>query len=66
LNIVASSDGWDYQKHAIWYFEKIRHDASGLEELFEEEIDQTELISTFERLAKNRSLPVKILVHYKL
>src|SRR5207302_8393889 len=31
LNIVATSDGWDYQKHATWYFEKIRRDASGLE-----------------------------------
>jgi hypothetical protein len=33
--------------------------------LFEEEIAQSELISLFEQLARSRSLPVKILVHYE-
>lgn len=66
LSVVASSDGWDYQKHATWYFEKVQRDAIGLEKLFEDEIDQGELIATFERLATDRSLPVKVLVHYRL
>jgi alcohol dehydrogenase len=66
LNIVGSSDGWDYQKHAVWYFHEIQREANKLEQLFEREIAHTELISTFEQLAREHSPPVKILVHYEL
>ncbi len=60
------SDGWDYQKHAAWYFQEIQQHSPQLEQLFEEEIAQSELISLFEQLARSRSLPVKVLVHYEL
>jgi len=65
LRIVGSSDGWDYQKHAAWYFQEIQQHSPQLEQLFEEEIAQSELISLFEQLARSRSLPVKVLVHYE-
>jgi alcohol dehydrogenase len=65
LHIVGSSDGWDYHKHAVWYFQVIQQNDTGLEQIFEEEIMQSELISTFERLANERARPVKILVHYE-
>ncbi len=66
LNIVGSSDGWDYQKHAHWYFHEIQQEANHLEQLFEKEIAHTELTPTFEQLAREHSPPVKILVHYEL
>jgi len=65
LNIVGSSDGWDYQKHAFWYFQEIQRAATKLEQLFEREIVHSELIATFEQLARECTLPVKILVHYE-
>jgi alcohol dehydrogenase len=65
LHIVGSSDGWDYQKHATWYFQTIQQNETGLEQIFEEEIARNELITTFERLAEERSRPVKVLVHYE-
>ena len=64
LRIVGSSDGWDYQTHATWYFQEIQQHSTQLEQLFEEEIAQSELISRFEQLARSCSLPVKVLVHY--
>jgi alcohol dehydrogenase len=64
LNIISSSDGWDYHKHAAWYFQEMQRNPTKLEQLFEEEIAHNDLSHTFARLAKGSSLPVKILVHY--
>ena len=66
LNIVGSSDGWDYQEHAAWYFQEIQQSATRLELLFEREIHSSGLITAFDQLAKEHSRPVKILVHYDL
>lgn len=65
LSMIGSSDGWDYQQHASWYFHEIQQHSTPLEQLFEREIAQHELISVFEELAMGRSLPVKVLVHYE-
>jgi alcohol dehydrogenase len=65
LKVVGTSNGWDYQQHAIWYFQIARQNASRLTQLFERDIAHSELVTTFEQLASNNSSrPVKILVHY--
>ncbi len=66
LSIVGSSDGWDYQQHASWYFREIQQHFTPLEQLFEKEIAESELISLFDELAMGRSRPLKVLVHYEL
>jgi alcohol dehydrogenase len=65
LKIVGTSNGWDYHKHAAWYFQIIRQSSIRLEQLFEKEIARSELIATFEQLASSSSRPIKILVHYE-
>jgi len=64
LLIVGSSDGWDYQRHAAWYFNLVREDTRGLEQLFEYTTNATGLIETFEQLARGEIQPVKILISY--
>ncbi|GCE06862.1 zinc-dependent alcohol dehydrogenase [Dictyobacter aurantiacus] len=64
LQIVGSSDGWDYQQHAAWYFHILQQHPTGLENLFEVRITRHELISTFERLAAGVIHPVKVLISY--
>jgi len=66
LNIVGSSDGWNYQEHAVWYFQEIQRSGTKLEQLFERKIVSGELIGAFEQLAREQSRPVKVLVHYEL
>jgi alcohol dehydrogenase len=65
LRVVSTSNGWDYQEHAAWYFPTVRQKPTRLELLFEQEIARSELIATFERLANSSSRPVKVLVHYE-
>ncbi|HLG62044.1 MAG TPA: hypothetical protein VKY19_08935 [Ktedonosporobacter sp.] len=64
LQIVASSDGWDYHKHAAWYFREVQQRPTHLEQLFELQIARNELISIFERLAQGIIRPVKVFVSY--
>jgi alcohol dehydrogenase len=64
LQIIGSSDGWDYHKHATWYFREVQQHLTCLEEIFELRIAHDELISTFERLAEGDIRPVKVLVSY--
>jgi alcohol dehydrogenase len=64
LKVVGTSNGWNYQEHAAWYFPTVRQRPTMLELLFEKEIAHSELIATFERLASSSSRPVKVLVHY--
>jgi alcohol dehydrogenase len=64
LKVVGSHRGWNYQKHAAWYFSIVRQKPARLEQLFEQEIAHTALIATFERLANSSLRPVKVLVHY--
>ncbi len=65
LLVVGSSDGWDYQVHAAWYFHLVRSDARGLEQVFDYSTTANDLIETFARLASGAIGPVKVLVSYK-
>ena len=65
LQVVGSSDGWDYQLHAAWYFQEIQRHPTPLEELFQLQIPSDELISTFSQLALGVIRPTKVMVHYK-
>ncbi|HEY7340320.1 MAG TPA: zinc-binding alcohol dehydrogenase [Ktedonobacterales bacterium] len=64
LTIVASSDGWDYQAHAAWYFPWVQMAGLPIEILFEETISAETLPETFERLATQSPRPLKVLVDY--
>jgi alcohol dehydrogenase len=64
LAIVASSDGWDYQQHARWYFEQVRDGVPELEALFEARVPSEDLAALFERMASREAMPVKAFVQY--
>ena len=64
LQIMGSSDGWDYHQHAAWYFHEVQQHATHLEHLFELRIARDELISTFEQLAEGDIHPIKVFVSY--
>lgn len=64
LKIVGSSDGWDYQQHAAWFFGLEQEKLMGLELFFELMIKADELPQTFEKLADKEISPIKILVKF--
>ncbi len=64
LLVVGASDGWDYQAHAVWYFDSIRADSRGLEQVFDYRAPAADLGDLFERLASGTMAPVKVLVRY--
>ncbi|MBW3112048.1 alcohol dehydrogenase [Bacillus sp. MCCB 382] len=64
LKIVGSSDGWDYQRHAKWYFNQIKNKDSGLSRLFEHTVSFKGLPECFEELSTGRIHPIKVLVNY--
>lgn len=64
LSVIASSDGWDYQRHAEWYFERAPSSRDDLEALFEVETDAAHLPATFARLASTALPPLKVLARY--
>ncbi len=64
LQVVGSSDGWDYHLHAAWYFQEIQRYPTPLEELFQLQISSNELISTFTQLALGELYPTKVLVDW--
>ncbi|MEC0902761.1 MULTISPECIES: zinc-binding dehydrogenase [Bacillus] len=63
LKIIGSSDGYDYQKHADWFFSQIEQTPL-LEEIFQHEIQYTELIQCFEELSQGIITPLKVFVSY--
>jgi alcohol dehydrogenase len=63
LKIVGSSDGWDYQKHALWFF-RASDTAPNLSKIFDHEISSDELIDCFKELSENTIRPIKVLVKY--
>jgi len=68
LHIIGSSDGWNYQEHARWYFSSLREhpqQAHLLETLFEYTTTANELADTFEELAQGAISPVKVFVRYR-
>ncbi len=64
LLIVGSSDGWDYQAHAAWYFNVVRENSRGLERIFDYQTTAGDLIATFVGLASGAIAPIKVLVRY--
>jgi alcohol dehydrogenase len=65
LKIIASSDGWDYQQHALWFWKAVEDDQSLANALFDLTIKAADLPKTFAALAKGEISPVKVLVNYK-
>ncbi|WP_421385296.1 zinc-dependent alcohol dehydrogenase [Bacillus salacetis] len=63
LKIVASSDGWDYQKHSQWFFKETVK-VPQLSKIFEAEITSDQLIHCFEELSESHNKPLKVLVRY--
>jgi alcohol dehydrogenase len=51
LSIVGSSDGWDYQQHARWYFEQVKDGAPELEALFDAHVSADGLATLFAEMA---------------
>jgi alcohol dehydrogenase len=64
LMIVGSSDGWDYQEHAKWFFSHVQKHSFNLEQLFDYQTTANQLITTFEQLATGTIMPIKVLVKY--
>jgi alcohol dehydrogenase len=64
LMLIGSSDGWDYQEHARWYFQFVQEQAHDLELIFDYVTTQHDLAATFEQLALGTISPIKVLVRY--
>jgi len=62
LRLVGSSDGWDYQEHAGWFFKTARH-IPQLEQLFEQTVTSHDLAECFESLLTDTT-PLKVFVTY--
>lgn len=61
LQIVGSSDGWDYRKHAKWFY-GMAAETPYIEEIFDYEIESQQLIGCLEALADGTINPIKIAV----
>ncbi len=59
LRVVGSSDGWDYQEHARWYFDVIRGHSYNLEQIFNYHTTADDLAATFEQLATGAITPTR-------
>lgn len=64
LQIIGSSDGYHYQKHADWFFEEIGK-TPFIEEIFQHEIHYTSLIECFDELSLGIIKPLKVYVSYE-
>ncbi|MFE5390564.1 zinc-dependent alcohol dehydrogenase [Bacillus thuringiensis] len=64
LQIIGSSDGYDYQKHADWFFKEIGK-TPFIEEIFQHEIHYTSLIECFDELSLGIIKPLKVYVSYE-
>ncbi|MDA1679553.1 zinc-binding dehydrogenase [Bacillus cereus group sp. TH152-1LC] len=64
LQIIGSSDGYDYQKHANWFFSQIEQ-TPWIEEIFQHEIHYTALTKYFKELSEGILRPLKVFVSYE-
>ena len=64
LSIVGSSDGWDYQEHAKWFFNFVREYPVKVEQLFDYQTTANSLTTAFEQIATGKITPIKVLVKY--
>ncbi|GAB5493748.1 MAG: alcohol dehydrogenase catalytic domain-containing protein [Phototrophicaceae bacterium] len=65
LSVIASSDGWDYHRHAIWFWQQVKEANILADTLFDMTIPHLELAQTFATLAKGQVNPVKVLINYR-
>ncbi len=63
LRVVGSSDGVDYPSHAEWFY--ALPELPKLDALYDLRIPATDLPETFERMARGKVRPVKVLVRYE-
>lgn len=66
LTLIASSDGWDYQRHATWFWQITENDNILAVLLFDLTISHMDLPETFLKLSKESINPVKVLVNYQV
>ncbi|MFD2831409.1 zinc-dependent alcohol dehydrogenase [Corticicoccus populi] len=64
LSIVKSNDGYNYHAHADWLFSIEQNKLKQLNNIFDMEVHQTDLITLFEHLDNQTVQPIKVLVHY--
>ena len=64
LQIVGSSDGWDYHAHARWFFAALQDQPLPFERVFDLEVTATDLPDMFRQLAVGRQPVLKVLVNY--
>ncbi len=62
LTLYASGDGWDYARHATWFFEVIRSTHKPLEKLFDVTISPQEIPVAFSELSKQKISAVKVFI----
>ena len=63
LRVVGSSDGLNYKVHAEWFY--ALPDLPKLNALYDLRVSATDLPKTFERMARGKVRPVKVLVTYE-
>ncbi|PEJ08508.1 zinc-binding dehydrogenase [Bacillus wiedmannii] len=64
LQIIGSSDGYDYQKHADRFFSHIEQ-TPWIDEIFQYDIHYTVLEKCFEELSERIITPLKVFVSYE-
>ncbi len=57
---IGSSDGYNYQQHADWFFSQMKK-TPWIEEIFQHEIQHTGLIQCFEGIKSRNNYPFTIL-----
>lgn len=65
LTVIGSSDGWDYQRHAQWFFDYVQREKPPLDLLFDTRIKHTQLPETFAQLANGSLSAIKVFVDYQ-
>lgn len=65
LTIIGSSDGWDYDRHARWYFDYVAREQPPLQHIFDVHIQPEALPRTFAQLADGSLSAIKVLVDYR-
>jgi alcohol dehydrogenase len=64
LQVRGSSDGWDYQRHAAWFFARIGAGPHPVSDLFDLRVEAPALPDTFASIASGAIHPRKVLVIY--
>ena len=62
LTLYGSSDGWNYAKHARWFFDVVRRSPKPIETLFDVTISPHEISHTFEALSSQTLIAIKVFI----